>query len=114
VRPGGFQRWTEISAAEPGLRVHIYVDLVDVACGELLEGVMYATGQLQEGIEPFKTRFRVEFHDEPGGRTRLEIRQWLPQDMTGPSEQGWQEAFTKLDDALRSAQSAARIIKAQG
>jgi uncharacterized protein YndB with AHSA1/START domain len=27
VRPGGFQRWTEVNAAEPELRVHIHVDL---------------------------------------------------------------------------------------
>ena len=45
VRPGGYQRWTEVFAAEPGLRVHIYVDLTDVADGELLEGVMHATGK---------------------------------------------------------------------
>ncbi len=34
VRPGGYQRWTEVSAAEPGLRVHIYIDLTGVADGE--------------------------------------------------------------------------------
>jgi uncharacterized protein YndB with AHSA1/START domain len=37
VRPGGYQRWTEIRAAEP--------------------------------IEPFTTRFRIEFHDEPDPAT---------------------------------------------
>ena len=47
VRPGGYQRWIEVSASEPDLRVHIYVDLTDVADGELLEGVMHVTGQLQ-------------------------------------------------------------------
>ncbi len=30
MRPGGYQRWTEISANDPDLRVHIYVDLTDV------------------------------------------------------------------------------------
>jgi uncharacterized protein YndB with AHSA1/START domain len=107
VRPGGYQRWTEISAVEPSLRVHIYVDLTDVAHGELLEGVMHATGQLQDGIEPFETRFRVEFHDEADGRTRLEIRQWLPEDLAAPSEEGWREAFTKLDATLISTQAVA-------
>ena len=68
VRPGGFQRWTEVNAAEPELRVHIHVDLTDVADGELLEGVMHVSGRLQEGIEPFETRLRVEFHDEADGR----------------------------------------------
>lgn len=107
VRPGGYQRWTEISAADPDFRVHIYIALTDVAHGELLDGVMHVTGQLQDGIEPFETRVRIEFHDEPDGRTRLEIRQWLPERMSGPSEQGWQEALAKLDGELRSARAAA-------
>src|SRR5262249_26581036 len=65
VRPGGFQRWTELAAAEPDLRVRVYIDLTDVADGDLLEGVMHVSGQLQEGLEPFETRFRIEFHDGP-------------------------------------------------
>ncbi|MFF0234458.1 SRPBCC domain-containing protein [Micromonospora sp. NPDC005254] len=104
VRPGGFQRWTEINAATPDLRVHVHVDLTDVADGELLEGVMHVSGRLQEGIEPFETRLRVEFHDESDGRTRLEIRQWLPEHLTQPSEEGWRQAFTKLDAALANVQ----------
>jgi uncharacterized protein YndB with AHSA1/START domain len=107
VRPGGYQRWTEVSTAEPGLRVHIHVDLTDVADGELLEGVMRVSGQLPEDIEPFETSFRIEFHDEADGRTRLEIRQWLPEHLAAPSEEGWREAFTKLDAALMGAQAVA-------
>ncbi len=107
VRPGGFQRWTEVAAAEPDLRVHVYIDLTDVADGNLLEGVMHVSGQLQEGLEPFETRFRIEFHDEPDGRTRLEIRQWLPAHLAGPSSQGWLEAFEKLDATLRDVQAVA-------
>ncbi|MFG3556850.1 SRPBCC domain-containing protein [Micromonospora sp. NPDC047557] len=104
VRPGGFQRWTEVNAAKPDLRVHVHVDLTDVADGELLEGVMRVSGRLQEGIEPFETRLRIEFHDESDGRTRLEIRQWLPEHLTQPSEEGWRQAFTKLDAALANLQ----------
>jgi hypothetical protein len=26
VLPGGYQRWTEVSANEPDLRIHIYVN----------------------------------------------------------------------------------------
>ena len=114
VRPGGFQRWTEVNAAEPELRVHIHVHLKDVADGELLEGVMHVSGRLQEGIEPFETRFRVEFHDEADGRTRLELHYWLPEhlvamgrvgqipteDWISRSEQGAPESFTKLDATL--------------
>ena len=51
VRPGGYHRWTEVNAAEPELRVHIHVDLTDVADGELLEGVMHVSGRLQLIIE---------------------------------------------------------------
>jgi hypothetical protein len=61
---------------------------------------MDITGQLPEGVEPFETRLRIEFHDEPDGRTRLEVRQWLPEHLASPSEAGWLESFTKLDAAL--------------
>jgi uncharacterized protein YndB with AHSA1/START domain len=107
VRPGGYQRWTEVFAAEPDLRAHIYIDLTDVADGTLLDGVMQVTGQLPNGTKPFETRFRVEFFDEADGRTRLEIRQWLAEHLAAPSENGWREAFTKLDASLRSAQAVA-------
>ncbi|BCJ59623.1 SRPBCC family protein [Micromonospora endophytica] len=105
VRPGGYQRWTEVNAADPGVRVRIQVDLTDVADGELLAGVMHVSGRLPEGIGPFETRLRVEFHDETGGRTRLEIRQWLPEHLTHPSQEGWRQAFTKLDATLTSLQA---------
>jgi hypothetical protein len=58
------------------------------------------TGQLPGGFEPFATRVRLEFHDEPDGRTRLEVSQWLPEHLMSPSEEGWLEAFTKLDATL--------------
>jgi len=100
VRPGGHQRWTEVSAADPRIRVHVRFDLTQVVDGELLDGTMHVTGQLPEGFEPFETRVRLEFHDEADGRTRLEVRQWLPEHLASPSDQGWREAFTKLDAAL--------------
>jgi uncharacterized protein YndB with AHSA1/START domain len=100
VRPGGYQRWTEVFPAEPGLRVHIDIDLTDVVDGELLAGVIHVTGQLPGGFEPFETTIRIEFHDETGGRTRLEVHQWLPEHLASPTEEGWREAFTKLDATL--------------
>lgn len=107
VRPGGSQRWIEVAAAEPDVRIHVHIDLTDVADGKLLAGVLHVSGRLQEGFEPFETRFRIEFHDEPDGRTRLEIRQWLPAHLAGPSEQGWSEAFEKLDATLLHAHAQA-------
>lgn len=100
VRPGGHQRWTEVSAADPGIRVHIHFDLAQVVDGELLDGTMHVNGQLPEGLEPFETRVRLEFHDEAETRTRLEVRQWLPVHLASPSEEGWLESFTKLDAML--------------
>jgi uncharacterized protein YndB with AHSA1/START domain len=38
VRPGGYQRWTEVFPADPGIRVQIHIDLTDVVAGELLDG----------------------------------------------------------------------------
>jgi uncharacterized protein YndB with AHSA1/START domain len=103
LRPGGYQRWTEVSAADPEVRVRIQIDLAEVVDGELLAGMMYVGGRLPGDFAPFETRIRIEFHDEAGGRTRLEIRQWLPEGLAAPTEQGWGEAFGKLDGFLRSA-----------
>ena len=100
VRPSGHLRWTEVFPADPRVRVHIQVDLAQVVVGELLDGTMHVTGQLPEGLEPFETKVRIEFHDEPDGRTRVEVRQWLPEDLASPSEEGWRQAFTKLDAML--------------
>jgi uncharacterized protein YndB with AHSA1/START domain len=57
VRPGGFQRWTEVNAAEPELCVQIHVDLTDVADGELLEGVMHVSGRPPDDVEPFERQW---------------------------------------------------------
>jgi hypothetical protein len=43
----------------------------------------------------------------PDGRTRLEIRQWLPQHLAHPNEEGWLQAFTKLDATLMKVQAVA-------
>ena len=60
---------------------------------------MSITGELPGAYEPSEARMRVEFYDEADGRTRLEVRQWLPEDYA-PPEGGWGESFTKLDALL--------------
>jgi uncharacterized protein YndB with AHSA1/START domain len=100
VRSGGYQRWTEVSPADPGIRVRIRIDLAEVVDGELLDGTMRVGGQLPGGYEPFETRMRLEFHDEADARTRLEVRQWLPEHLVSPTGSGWAEAFSKLDALL--------------
>lgn len=100
VRPGGHQRWTDTFPAEPDVRVRVSFDLAEVIDGKLLDGTMHVTGHLPGGFEPFETRMRLEFHDETDGRTRLEVRQWLPEHLASPTEQGWAESFAKLDALL--------------
>jgi uncharacterized protein YndB with AHSA1/START domain len=102
VRPGGSQQWSEVFPDEPDIWTHGRIDLTDVVEGELIDGIMRITGQLPGGSEAFETRLRVEFYDEPDGRTRLEIRQWLPAQHVSPSEGGWAEAFAKLDALLET------------
>jgi hypothetical protein len=80
--------------------VRIRIDLTDVTDGELLDDVMHVTGQLPQGIEPFETRVRVELYDEANGRTRVEVSQWLPEHLASPSEEGWRQAFAKLEATL--------------
>ena len=67
---------------------------------KLIEGVMHITGVLPGNFKPFETRMRIEFHDEPDGRTRLEVRQWLPEHLASPTTNGWGEAFAKLEATL--------------
>jgi uncharacterized protein YndB with AHSA1/START domain len=100
VRPGGYLRWSESFPADPSIGTQGRIDLTDVVDGELLDGIMRISGNLPRGYEPFETRMRVEFYDEDDGRTRLEVRQWLPEGYVSPTENGWSEAFSKLDAAL--------------
>lgn len=100
VRPGGHQLWTMVAADDPALRIRIRTDLTHVVDGELLDGVQRVSGELPDEIEPFETRVRLEFHDEGPDRTRLELRQWLPENAPAGSDEGWLESFTKLDAQL--------------
>lgn len=100
VRPGGYQKWSEVFPDEPEIWTHGRIDLTEVVEGELLDGVMSITGQLPRDYEGFETRMRVEFYDEADGKTRLEIRQWLREDYVSPTENGWAEALAKLAASL--------------
>ena len=111
VRPGGSMQWKEFFPAEPDVWTRGRIDLTDVVDGELLDGIMRITGHLPGGYEPFETRMRVEFHDEADGRTRLEIRQWLPESYVAPTENGWSEVFVKLDAALAGHPVGSRNVR---
>jgi hypothetical protein len=43
-------------------------------------------------------------------QVRSEIRQWLPEHLTGPSEDGWLEAFAKLDAMLNGARAGSAPV----
>ena len=100
VRPGGHLQWHEVFPGEPDIWTRGRIDLTEVVDGELLDGVMTITGELPRGFKPFETRMRVEFYDEPDGRTRLEVSQWLDEHLVAPTDNGWGEAFSKLDALL--------------
>jgi uncharacterized protein YndB with AHSA1/START domain len=108
VRPGGHLHWKELFPADPNIWTDGRLDLTEVVDGELLDGIMRVTGHLPGGFEPFETRVRLEFHDEPDARTRLEIRQWLPEHLASPTENGWAEAFSKLEPLLAALGGNAR------
>ena len=100
VRAGGYQRFVEVFPDDPAIRAEVHIDLADVSEERVLDGVMRVRGSLPGGFETFETRFRFEFHDEPNGRTRLEVRQWLPAHVTGATEEGWRQSFAELDAHL--------------
>ena len=100
VRPGGYQRFVTVFPDDPSVRAEVHIELTDVAESRVLEGVMRVRGRLPEDFEAFETRFRFEFHDEPDGRTRLEVRQWLPAHVRGATEEGWRQSFAELDAHL--------------
>ena len=81
------RRWlTQLLVTDPDVRVRISFDLDEVVDGELLDGTMRVTGRLPGGFKPYDSRMRLEFYDEADGRTRLEVRQWLPEQYVSPSE----------------------------
>jgi hypothetical protein len=57
-----------------------------------------ATAQEDRGLDEQSHRLKSDRAES--ARTRLEVRQWLPEHLASPSEQGWLEAFTKLDATL--------------
>jgi uncharacterized protein YndB with AHSA1/START domain len=96
VRAGGSIQWSEVFPEQPDIWTNGRIDFSDVIDGELLDGLMQITGHLPGKHRPFETRMRIEFYDEPVDRTRLEIRQWLPETHLEGTRGGWAEALEKL------------------
>ena len=60
-------------------------------------------GQGMDG-QPGEGHFRFEFHDEPGGKTRLEITVWpFTGNEADELREGWESSFPKLDRLLAAS-----------
>jgi uncharacterized protein YndB with AHSA1/START domain len=94
-RVGGHLRFTMTG---PGVDSSVEIVFTEVVENQLLAGDMEATAVPGEKA-PLRMRLRFEFHDEGGGRTRLELSQgpfttaWLGTGARG----GWESSFAKLD-----------------
>lgn len=103
ARVGGYQRLVMVNADDPSFRSPVDATFVEVVENELLVGEQQARGV--PGFDGTLTlRLRLEFHAEPGGKTRLELRQGpYPGLLKADARQGWLSSFTKLDDLLALA-----------
>ena len=100
ARVGGYQRFVMVSADDPSVRSPVDATFTEVIENELLVGVQRAEGI--PGFDGIATMtLRLEFHDEPDGKTRLELRQGpFTQQLHAGSREGWTSSFTKLDELL--------------
>jgi uncharacterized protein YndB with AHSA1/START domain len=103
ARPGGYQRLVMVSDDDPALRSPIDATLSEVVENELIvghqdvEGIPGTTGRM-------RFRLRLEFHAEPDGKTRLELRQGpFTEAMGADTKAGWESSFVKLDSLLRKS-----------
>jgi uncharacterized protein YndB with AHSA1/START domain len=97
ARTGGFQRFVLVSDADPGHRTPVDVALSEVVEDELL------VAHADIGTEGTgRIRLRLEFLDQGGGRTRLELRQDPSRgEICDDPEAAWESSFTRLDSLLR-------------
>jgi uncharacterized protein YndB with AHSA1/START domain len=99
---GGFQRFVLVSDADLSHRTPVDATLSEVVEDELL--VAHADIGGIAGGRTARITLRLEFLDQAGGRTRLELRQGPSHDeMCGDPEAVWDISFTRLDALLRSS-----------
>jgi len=100
VRVGGHQRFVMVGDDNPGWRSPVDITFTAVVENELLVGTEEFQGM--PGVQPpTSMSMRLEFRDEPGGRTRLIITQG-PYTRAGAqmAQAGWESSFTRLDPLL--------------
>jgi uncharacterized protein YndB with AHSA1/START domain len=108
-RTGEHLRIKEKSSELPGLQVPIEITFAEVIENELLAGDMVVNRPALPGwpAAVLRSKLRLEFHPEPGGRTRLEIRQgpFAGRELDGHKE-GWGEQLGKLSTHLLASQNS--------
>jgi uncharacterized protein YndB with AHSA1/START domain len=86
---GGRERIVMVKDDDPTERIELESRYTEIVPDELIEGIDAGT----DGAN-----FRFEFHDEPGGKTRLEMHVWpVTQTWIDEASKGWESSFTKLD-----------------
>jgi len=96
ARPGGSMRYTLVSAEDPSHRMTVPAQYTAVSEGELVAWTQETDEDAGCGGQD--RTLRVEFHDEPRGKTRVELRQgpYTEADEIDARE-WWNIAFSHLD-----------------
>ena len=97
ARPGGFQRFVLEDDSDPTKSSR-----VDVTFAEVVENELLAGHQEIEGAAGTRVMLRLEFHQEPPDRTRLDLRQGpFSEELGQVTKVGWESLFASLDSLLR-------------
>src|ERR1700730_2276810 len=101
ARTGGFQRFMLVSDADPARRTPVDVALNEVVEDELL--VAHADiGAIAGAGRTARIRLRLEFLDQAGGSTRLELRPDPSRhEICDDPEAAWESSFDRLASLLR-------------
>jgi uncharacterized protein YndB with AHSA1/START domain len=99
AKTGGHQRFTMVNDADPGQTSPVDATFVEVVENELLVGEEDLSGM--ENFDGDVMRMRIEFYDEPGGKTRIVLTQGpYSEEWESSAREGWGSSFTKLDTLL--------------
>lgn len=100
VRVGGHQRFVMVSDDNPDWQSPVDGYFTEVVENELLVGTEEFQGM--PGLQPpTSMTMRLEFLDEPGGKTRLINTQGPYTNAAEPmARQGWESSFAKLEPLL--------------
>jgi uncharacterized protein YndB with AHSA1/START domain len=102
AKPGGHQRFTMVNDADPTQSSPVDATFTEVIENELLVGEEDLSGM--EAFDGDTMRMRIEFSDEPDGKTRVVLTQGPYSDeWRSAANEGWNSSFTKLDALLAAA-----------